>query len=115
MKTTVQTIIEQIRAARDADAARIAELEAALAAATDPQTLDRTTESALAAMRASLARLVEEAAAARAETDALRATIADVRHDVQASSTAVRCACGRRIVVDVHPQADLAAGEEVWP
>ncbi len=111
---TIQSIIEEIRAERAADAAQITRLEAALASTSDGQSLERAQEGALAAMRASLARLVEEAAAARAEADALRAEAAAMRAEVTASSTWVRCGCGRRITVDVHPQADLAA-EEVWP
>jgi hypothetical protein len=126
MTETIERMIERIKAERDADAARIAELESALAAATDPQTIDRTTESALAAMRASLARLVEEAAAARAESDALRREVVAAR-SASAPQRAVRCPCGRavecpcglRLMEDAPPPAleppDHLAGVEVWP
>lgn len=126
MTETIERMIERIKAERDADAARIAELESALAAATDPQTIDRTTESAIAAMRASLARLVEEAAAARAEADALRREAVAAR-PASAPQRAVRCLCGQpvqcpcglRLVEDAPTPAleppDHLAGVEVWP
>lgn len=122
----IKAIIDQIRQAREADAARIAELEAALAAAADPQAAERDAETALAAMRASLARFIAEAAALRAETDALRATLADVR-PAKAPQRAVRCPCGRavecpcglRLMEDAPPPAleppDQLSSVDVWP
>lgn len=128
MTETIERMIERIKAERDADAARIAELESALAAATDPQTAERAHETALAAMRATLARLVEEAAAARAEADALRREAVAAR-PASAPQRAVRCLCGQPVqcpcglylVQDVPGDADAPAdphqlaGEEVWP
>ena len=128
----IKAIIDQIRQAREADAARIAELEAALAAAAERQAAERDAETALAAMRASLARFVAEAAALRAETDALRATLADVRaardsSPAKAPQRAVRCPCGRavecpcglRLMEDAPPPAleppDQLSSVDVWP